>query len=602
MTDTPYFVIDDLTIGYHKVPVIRDISVKVQKGEIIALIGPNGAGKSTLLKTIARDLEPIRGKIFLEGRDMQTITYRELSKKLAVILTERIKVELTTCRDVVATGRYPYTGRLGVLRGEDQRIVDEAMETVHALELAERDFNAISDGQRQRVLLARAIAQQPEMILLDEPTSFLDVRHKLDLLTILTRMARKKNITVIMSLHEIDLAEKVADRILTVKGDTQFGFGAPGEVFEEQAIRKLYDIEDGYFDPLFGSIELKKPAGDTPEVFVLAGAGTGISVYRKLQRENVPFATGVLYENDVDYRLARLLAAETVSVPAFAAPDDAVYEKAFETMRRCGRRCCPDAERAAPRAREGRGARGTRRENGRMDAVKGKKGMFYAVGVGPGDPMWMTREACAVLEACPVIAAPQTASGEMLALSIAQGAAELGGKTVLPLSFAMSRDAAVRAEGYARAADAIAPELDAGRDVAMVNLGDVSIYATAYYVLDELRRRGYDTRMVPGVASFSAVAAALGRSLTEMELPLHIYPAGASDLDAALAQPGTKVLMKSGKAIGETAAALSRHGLAEDSAMVADCGLPTQQVFETMTGLPEKISYFATVIVPDSKE
>ena len=294
MTDTPYFVIDDLTIGYHKVPVIRDISVKVQKGEIIALIGPNGAGKSTLLKTIARDLEPIRGKIFLEGRDMQTITYRELSKKLAVILTERIKVELTTCRDVVATGRYPYTGRLGVLRGEDQRIVDEAMETVHALDLAERDFNAISDGQRQRVLLARAIAQQPEMILLDEPTSFLDVRHKLDLLTILTRMARKKNITVIMSLHEIDLAEKVADRILTVKGDT-------------------------------------------PEVCVLAGAGTGISVYRKLQRENVPFATGVLYENDVDYRLARLLAAETVSVPAFAAPDDAVYEKAFETMRRCGR-------------------------------------------------------------------------------------------------------------------------------------------------------------------------------------------------------------------------------------------------------------------------
>ena len=175
------------------------------------------------------------------------------------------------------------------------------------------------------------------MILLDEPTSFLDVRHKLDLLTILTRMARKKNITVIMSLHEIDLAEKVADRILTVKGDTHFGFGTPGEVFEEQAIRKLYDIEDGYFDPLFGSIELKKPAGDTPDVFVLAGAGTGISVYRKLQRENVPFATGVLYENDVDYRLARLLAAETVSVPAFAAPDDAVYEKAFETMRRCGR-------------------------------------------------------------------------------------------------------------------------------------------------------------------------------------------------------------------------------------------------------------------------
>ena len=121
-------------------------------------------------------------------------------------------------------------------------------------------------------------------------------------------------------------------------------------------------------------------------------------------------------------------------------------------------------------------------------------------------------------------------------------------------------------------------------------------------MLDELRRRGYGTRMVPGVASFSAVAAALGRSLTEMELPLHIYPAGASDLDAALAQPGTKVLMKSGKAIGETAAALSRHGLAEASAMVADCGLPTQQAPANPTAVPAKISYFAKLLVPDSKE
>lgn len=230
------------------------------------------------------------------------------------------------------------------------------------------------------------------------------------------------------------------------------------------------------------------------------------------------------------------------------------------------------------------------------------KGTFYAVGVGPGDPEWMTRQACRVLETCPVIAAPRTASGEMLALSIARGAVDLGGKTVLPLEFAMSREASVRAEGYERAADTIARELDAGRDVAMVNLGDVSIYATAYYVLDALRRRGYDTRMIPGVASFSAVAAALGRSLTEMEQPLHIYPAGASDLDAALVLPGTKVLMKSGRAIGETAAALARHGLADASAMVADCGLPTQQIFETMADLPEKISYFATVIVPDKSK
>lgn len=339
MTDMaePYFETRNLSIGYHGVPVIRDISLKIQKGEIVALIGPNGAGKSTFLKTVARELPPISGQVLLEGRPIPSYSYRELSKIMAVILTERIKVELTTCRDIVATGRYPYTGRLGVLRPEDEMAVDEAMETVHALDLSERDFTAISDGQRQRILLARAICQEPELILLDEPTSFLDVRHKLDLLSILTRMARKKNITVIMSLHEIDLAEKVADKIITVKGDSLFGWGTPGEIFDEGRIRQLYDIENGFFDPMFGSIELKKPTGDTPQVFVLAGAGEGIDVYRRMQRENIPFATGVLYDNDLDYRLARLLAAQVFAVPAFTKIPQQTYDSALETLRRCQR-------------------------------------------------------------------------------------------------------------------------------------------------------------------------------------------------------------------------------------------------------------------------
>ena len=207
-------------------------------------------------------------------------------------------------------------------------------------------------------------------------------------------------------------------------------------------------------------------------------------------------------------------------------------------------------------------------------------GTFYALGVGPGDPELLTRKACRILSGCPVIAAPRTASGEMLALDIAKGAVDLTGKEILPLEFAMARQVS-------------------GRDVAMVNLGDVSIYATAYYVLDVVRSMGFRTEMVPGVPSFCAVAAALGRSLTEPEAPLHVYPAGKTDLDAALAQPGTKVLMKSGSAMAATAQALERQGLAGKSAMVADCGLPTEQVFQTMENLPEKISYFATVIVPE---
>lgn len=330
-----YFRTENLSVGYNKKSVISNINLDIHKGEIIALIGPNGAGKSTMLKTFVRDLDIVSGRIFLDGKNLMDYSYKELSRKMAVILTERIKVELMTCRDIVATGRYPYTGRLGVLRPEDEVKVDEALATVHALDLAQRDFNAISDGQRQRILLARALCQEPEIILLDEPTSFLDVRHKLDLLSILTRMAREKNITVIMSLHEIDLAEKVADRIISVKGDTQFGFGPPSEVFQEDRIRELYEIDNGYFDPLFGSIELKKPQGENPRVFVIAGAGTGIPVFRKLRQENVPFAAGILYENDLDYQLARLLAAEVISAPPFEPFSEAAVQRAMDVMRSC---------------------------------------------------------------------------------------------------------------------------------------------------------------------------------------------------------------------------------------------------------------------------
>ena len=214
--------------------------------------------------------------------------------------------------------------------------------------------------------------------------------------------------------------------------------------------------------------------------------------------------------------------------------------------------------------------------------------------------LWMTREACAVLEACPVIAAPQTASGEMLALSIAQGAAELGGKTVLPLSFAMSRDAAVRAAGYAHAADAIAPELDAGRDVAMVNLGDVSIYATFGYLQEILEAEGCKTVMLPGVTSFCAAAARLGQSLTGgMEQPLTIAPGRCAA--EVLAAPGAKVLMKSGRQLPETLAALADAGLLSRSAMVCNCGLPNEEVWPDLADYDQArpAGYFATILVKE---
>ena len=154
----------------------------------------------------------------------------------------------------------------------------------------------------------------------------------MELLEILRKMAKEKEITVIMSLHEIDLAQKISDKIICVKGDAISHFGAPETIFREDIIRELYEIDNGSFDPCFGSIELPRPEG-TPRVFVLAGGGTGIPGFRKLQKENVPFAAGVLYTNDIDYQLARILAMETVTEAPFQEIGDEAFARACELMK-----------------------------------------------------------------------------------------------------------------------------------------------------------------------------------------------------------------------------------------------------------------------------
>ena len=325
---------DHLQVGYKGKPLISEICLSVQRGEILTLIGPNGAGKSTILKSIARQLALIGGKVLLDGKDMGTQSLKETARRMSVMLTDRTKPELMTCHDIVAAGRYPYTGALGILSETDEKAIEDALELVHAREIAFRDFNAISDGQRQRVLLARALCQEPEIIVLDEPTSFLDIRHKLELLEILRHMAREQNITVILSLHEIDLAQKISDRVVCVKGDRIAGYGSAEEIFTEEKIRDLYELREGVYDPAFGSLELPGTEGD-PRVFVLSGCGTGIPVFRSLKRQGIPFAAGILYTNDIDYRLARLTAAEVVSEQPFEEISDRALTQARQWVDRC---------------------------------------------------------------------------------------------------------------------------------------------------------------------------------------------------------------------------------------------------------------------------
>ena len=181
---------------------------------------------------------------------------------------------MMTCGEVVATGRYPYTGKFGVLSGEDRRIVDESMELVRIHELKDRDFDKISDGQKQRVMLARALCQQPDLIVLDEPTSFLDIRYKLEFLTIIQKMARTRNLSVLMSLHELDLAGRISDKVACVRGDRIDRFGTPEEIFTKGYIPELYQMTEGSYDERTGDLELPGVTGK-PRVLVIAGNGEG---------------------------------------------------------------------------------------------------------------------------------------------------------------------------------------------------------------------------------------------------------------------------------------------------------------------------------------
>lgn len=338
MTDD-YIYTENMAVGYGKTPLIRQIELHVKCGEIVTLIGPNGAGKSTILKTIIRQLGLINGVVYLGGDSLAKLSEKQLATRLSVVMTDRVHPELMTCEDVVATGRYPYTGRLGILSRLDRERVREALAMVHGEELAGQDFSQISDGQQQRILLARAICQEPQAIVLDEPTSFLDIRHKLELLTILKSLVREKRVAVLMSLHELDLAQKLSDYVVCVRRSRIDRCGTPEEIFTSDYIRDLYGITAGSYQAETGCLELE-PARGKPQVFVIGGNGSGIPVYRYLQRKGIPFAAGILHENDRDYPVAKALAEVVIEERPYEPIREETFDCAADVLKSCGKVIC----------------------------------------------------------------------------------------------------------------------------------------------------------------------------------------------------------------------------------------------------------------------
>ena len=331
---------ENLAVGYGNRTVVEGIDLSAVRGEILCLIGPNGAGKSTILKTLIRQLRPLSGAIRLKGKDLAGIPEKELARSCAAVLTGSPAPELMRCGELVALGRYPYTGRLGILTESDRRIVRESMEMTETAELKDLDFSRISDGQRQRVLLARAICQEPELLIMDEPTSFLDIRHKLEFMHLLRNLISQKQISVVLSLHELDLAQKFADRILCIRDGKTDRTGPPEEIFQGEYIQELFRLTHGSYVSLTGTAEAGRTE-DRPRIFVIGGGGSGIPVYRMLTRNGIPFAAGVLAENDLDLPTARALAAEVITVPPNEPVSPESIEEAMTVLRGCEAVLCP---------------------------------------------------------------------------------------------------------------------------------------------------------------------------------------------------------------------------------------------------------------------
>lgn len=331
-----------LSVGHGTRSIVRGIDLSVSSGEVVVLVGPNGTGKTTVLRTVAGQLAPRDGEVIVGGRPLGSLTPDERARQMAALFTDRPRTDLLTCKDIVDAGRYPYTGALGMLTGEDERRVRSIMEATGTWQLRSRDFAHMSDGQRQRALIARALVQEPSVLLLDEPTSFLDIRAQVAMLSLVRDQARRRGIAVLATLHDIALAERVADRVVCIRDGRIMGQGAPEQIFRAETVADLYGIDPASFVPEFGTVELGRPEGD-PEVFVVAGGGTGAACFRALQRAGVPFATGVLHEGDVDCILARGLAARTITEPAFAPISGAALEEAFAAVASCRALiCCPD--------------------------------------------------------------------------------------------------------------------------------------------------------------------------------------------------------------------------------------------------------------------
>jgi len=259
----PVLSTHNLSIGYSKkrnrAVVQPNLNLKLQAGELVCLIGPNGTGKSTLLRTLAGLQKPLDGKVKIDNNELETLTHHAKAMLIALVLTDRIDIDNATVLDIVSFGRHPYSNWWGNTSDEDEQKVLESIEMVHLMHKKDVSLSELSDGERQRVMIAKALAQDTPIIMLDEPTAHLDLPNRVEIMLLLHRLAHKTNKAIILSTHELDMALQAADRIWLITNENGVEAGVPEDLVFNGSFNRAFESKSYYFNADNGNFSMNYP-------------------------------------------------------------------------------------------------------------------------------------------------------------------------------------------------------------------------------------------------------------------------------------------------------------------------------------------------------
>lgn len=320
--------IEDLDVSYDGIrTILHKISLETEKGAFFGIIGPNGSGKTTLLKAISRVLSPQNGIIYIGGEDLALLPPRQLARTIGVVSQETSVSFDFSARDIVLMGRHPYIERFSSEQREDLEIVTRVMKQTNTAQFAERSINELSGGERQRVIIARALAQQPRVLLLDEPTSHLDINHQMEILSIIKNL--KGEVTVVAVFHDLNLASYYCDQLILMNEGEIFSIGTPAGVLTKENLKAIFHVnamvkinpvtQKPYIIPLF---EENREERGSLRIHIICGGGSGTELMYHLHSAGYMLTVGVLCVNDSDFETATELNIPCIGEPPFSRISD----------------------------------------------------------------------------------------------------------------------------------------------------------------------------------------------------------------------------------------------------------------------------------------